>query len=91
METDVAAGGLDGRYYAVGASALRRARRRQLLTQQQLEATSGVHRATISQIELGARKQVRSDTLRALSEALRVEAEVLLVDWGSGEEDEDER
>ena len=78
-----------GRHYAVSPGALRSARRNLILTQEALAEESGVHVATIGQIEGGGRPRIRAGTLRALAEALGVEPEQLLL--GSGEEDGDGR
>ena len=84
----VNAGQQDGHSYAVSPGALRRARRNLILTQEGLAEVSGVHSATIGQVEGGGRPRVRAGTLRALSEALGVEPGELLL--GSGEEVGDE-
>ena len=77
-----------GAHYAVSPGALRRARRERFLTQEGLAEVSGVHVATISQVEGGGRPRIRAMTLRALAEALGVGPELLL--RGSGEEAGDE-
>lgn len=72
--------GAGSHYFAISARALKRARHARLYTQLRLAGESGVDASTISQIENGARRQVRALTLARLSEALGVAPGELLVE-----------
>ncbi len=67
----------DGRFIAVDGARLRRLRRDQALSQQDLSAATGVAQATLSDLERGKRG-ARASTLRKLAEALDVEPKKLM-------------
>lgn len=58
---------------------LRAVRERALMTQDELAERSGIAQTTISALELG-KQQPRIKTVRALAEALGVDARELIVD-----------
>ena len=60
------------------AERLRKARRAQDLTQQDLERLSGVHYTTISRIESGDSTKVYAVTVRDLAKALGVRMDYLM-------------
>jgi transcriptional regulator with XRE-family HTH domain len=57
---------------------LREARRRRNLTQEQLEALSGVRQAVISRIECGEVRDPASSTIFKLAKALRLDPRALI-------------
>jgi transcriptional regulator with XRE-family HTH domain len=57
---------------------LRQVRRAKDVTQQQLEALTGIHYTTISRIESGEAKQVYADTVRDLAKGLGVSIDYLM-------------
>ena len=68
---------MDGRFIVVDGRRLRRARRDQALSQQDLSAATGVAQATLSDLERGKRG-ARASTLRKVAEALGVEPKELM-------------
>jgi transcriptional regulator with XRE-family HTH domain len=60
---------------------LRKRREDLRLSQQQLSETSGVRRATISDLETGKRSTVTTDTAKALARALGVSVDYLIGTW----------
>ncbi len=56
-------------------------------SQQQLSETSGVRRATISDLETGRRSTVTTDTAKALARALGVSVDYLINTWGESKEE----
>lgn len=69
------------RFIGVDGERLRRLRREQALSQQDLHKATGVAQATLSDLELG-RRQARASTLRKLAEALDVEPRELIKEEG---------
>ncbi len=69
------------RFIGVDGGRLRRLRREQALSQQDLHKATGVAQATLSDLELG-RRQARASTLRKLAEALDVEPRELIKEEG---------
>ena len=67
----------DGRFIAVDGARLRRLRRDQALSQQDLSAATGVAQATLSDLERGKRG-ARASTVRKLAEAWGVEPKELM-------------
>ncbi len=67
----------DGRFITVDGRGLRRARRDQALSQQDLSAATGVAQATLSDLERGKRG-ARASTVRKLAAALDVEPRELM-------------
>ena len=51
------------------------------MTQEELEKASGVSRVTISNIERGALKNMKVDTMRALAHALHEKPENIFLLW----------
>jgi HTH-type transcriptional regulator, competence development regulator len=66
-----------GRFIGVDGDRLRRLRRQQALSQQDLERITGVAQATLSDLERGKR-EARASTIRKLAEALMVEPKELM-------------
>lgn len=60
------------------SSRLREKRKREGLTQKQLEERSGVPQNTISRIEIGSVQEISTRTLVALAQALHVTTDYLL-------------
>ena len=60
------------------SSRLREKRKKEGLTQKQLEERSGVPQNTISRIEIGAVQEISTRTLVALARALHVTTDYLL-------------
>ena len=75
---------MDNRFIALDGQRLRRLRRERALSQQDVERTTGVAQATLSDLEQGKRG-ARASTLRKLAEALGVEPRELM------KEEEEER
>ena len=73
---------MDSRFIAVDGARLRRLRRERALSQQDVERTTGVSQATLSDLE-GGKRGARASTLRKLAEALGVEPRELM----EGEDD----
>jgi HTH-type transcriptional regulator, competence development regulator len=67
----------DARFIGVDGKKLRRARRDQALSQQDLSAATGVAQATVSDLEQGKRG-ARASTVRKLAAALGVEPRELM-------------
>ena len=68
----------DGRFIPVDGRGLRRARRDQALSQQDLSAATGVAQATLSDLE-GGKRGARASTVRKLAAALGVEPKALMM------------
>jgi transcriptional regulator with XRE-family HTH domain len=68
---------MDGRFIRVDGPKLRKLRREQALSQQDVERTTGIAQATLSDLEQGKRG-ARASTLRRLAEALGVQPKELM-------------
>ncbi len=68
---------MDSRFIEVDGARLRRLRRKQALSQQDVERMTGVAQATLSDLE-GGKRGARASTLRKLAEALGVEPKELM-------------
>ncbi len=68
---------MDSRFIAVDGARLRKLRREQALSQQDVERITGVAQATLSDLE-GGKRGARASTLRKLAEALGVEPKELM-------------
>lgn len=68
---------MDSRFIGVDGRRLRRLRREQALSQQDVERMTGVAQATLSDLE-GGKRGARASTLRKLAEVLGVEPKELM-------------
>ena len=68
---------MDGRFIEVDGARLRRLRRERALSQQDVERSTGVAQATLSDLE-GGKRAARASTLRKLAELLEVEPKELM-------------
>ena len=68
---------MDSRFIEVDGAKLRKLRREQALSQQDIERETGISQATLSDLEQGKRG-ARASTLRKLAEALGVEPKELM-------------
>ena len=74
---------MDNRFIEIDGARLRRLRREQALSQQDMERMTGVAQATFSDLEQGKRG-ARASTLRKLAEALDVEPKELMKEEDEG-------
>ena len=68
---------MDGRFIPVDGARLRKLRREQALSQQDVERITGIAQATLSDLEQGKRG-ARASTLRRLAEVLEVAPKELM-------------
>jgi transcriptional regulator with XRE-family HTH domain len=68
---------MDSRFIEIDGAKLRKLRRERALSQQDVERTTGVSQATLSDLEQGKRG-ARASTLRKLAEALDVKPKELI-------------
>jgi HTH-type transcriptional regulator, competence development regulator len=68
---------MDNRFIEVDGGKLRRLRREQALSQQDVERITGISQATLSDLEQGKRG-ARASTLRKLAEVLEVKPKELM-------------
>ena len=74
---------MDNRFIAVDGAKLRKLRREQALSQQDVERITGLAQATLSDLEQGKRG-ARASTLRKLAGALGVEPKQLMKEEAEG-------